>query len=168
MEFTVAILTASDQGSRGEREDVSAKVAGEVIGRIGGKVVDYAVLPDEKETLASCLREWADLKGYDLILTTGGTGFSPRDVTPDATLEVAERLVPGLAEGMRLASLKVTSRAMLSRAASVIRKRTLIVNLPGSPKGVQENLEAILDALPHGIEVLRGEVRECARKDGEP
>jgi len=167
MEFTVGILTASDKGSRGEREDTSALVAAEVIGRIGGRVVERAVLPDEKELLAGQMRRWADEKGLDLILTTGGTGFGPRDVTPEATLAVADRLVPGIAEAMRLAGLKATPRAMLSRATAVIRGRTLIINLPGGPRGVRENLEAILPALPHGLEVLRGEAAECARPEGE-
>jgi molybdenum cofactor synthesis domain-containing protein len=165
VEFTVGILTASDKGSRGEREDISAAVAAEVIGRIGGRVAEHVILPDEKDLMAAKLREWADERAFDLILTSGGTGLSPRDVTPEATMAVAERLVPGIPEAMRLAGLKATPRAMLSRAVAVIRRRTLIINLPGGPRGVRENLEAILEVLPHALEVLRGEAHDCARPE---
>lgn len=161
----VAILTASDKGARGEREDKSAEVIRELVERIGGQVVAYAVVPDEREVIAAKLREFCDEVGADLILTTGGTGFGPRDVTPEATKEVIEREVPGLPEAMRWAGLKATPQAMLSRAVAGIRGKSLIINLPGSPRGVRENLEAVLPALPHGLEVLKGKVSECAQPD---
>jgi len=161
----VAILTASDKGARGEREDKSAEVIRELIERIGGQVVAYAVVPDEREVIVAKLREFCDEVGADLILTTGGTGFGPRDVTPEATKEVIEREVPGLPEAMRWAGLKTTPQAMLSRAVAGIRGKSLIINLPGSPRGVRENLEAVLPALPHGLEVLKGKVSECAQPD---
>ncbi|PRR68689.1 MogA/MoaB family molybdenum cofactor biosynthesis protein [Neomoorella humiferrea] len=161
--FRIAILTASDKGSRGEREDKSAAVIREMVAGLG-EVVAYAVVPDERQILAAKLREFCDTVGVDLILTTGGTGFSPRDVTPEATRDVIEREVPGLPEAMRAASLKATPHAMLSRAIAGIRGKTLIINLPGSPKGVRENLATILPALPHGLAILKGEVGECGRE----
>lgn len=151
----VGIITASDRGAAGEREDKSAKVIREMAAGLPGEVVAYEILPDEKELLAATLRAWCDQERVDLLLVTGGTGLAPRDVTPEATLAVADRLVPGIAEAMRLASLKATPMAMLSRAVAVTRGRTLIVNLPGSPKAVRECLEAIFPALPHGIEILQ-------------
>jgi molybdenum cofactor synthesis domain-containing protein len=129
---------------------------------IGGEVVEYVVLPDEQTLLAEKMRQWADELCLDLILTTGGTGFSMRDVMPEATLSVADRLVPGIAEVMRMESLKVTSKAMLSRAVAVLRKQTLIINMPGSPKAVRECFAAIAPAIPHGIQILKGEASECA------
>ncbi|MDD2422106.1 MAG: molybdopterin adenylyltransferase [Heliobacteriaceae bacterium] len=161
----VGIVTASDQGSRGEREDRSGPVIREAVQAIDGVVVAYRVVPDEREILAATLRDMADALKTDLIFTTGGTGFSSRDVTPEATLDVVERLTPGIAEAMRAESLKVTNRAMLSRAVAGIRGQTLIVNLPGSPKAVKECLAVILPALPHGIEILKGEARECAQPE---
>ena len=158
----VGVLTASDKGSRGEREDLSGALLRELVKDINGEVVVYAVLPDDRETLAAKMREWADELRVDLILTTGGTGFSQRDVTPEATLDVTERLVPGIAEVMRAESLKVTPKAMLSRAMAGIRKYTLIINMPGSPKAVRECWTAIAPALNHGIEILKGEASECA------
>ncbi|ABZ82686.1 molybdenum cofactor biosynthesis protein, putative [Heliomicrobium modesticaldum Ice1] len=160
----VGILTASDKGSRGEREDRSGRLIGEAIQTIGGAMVAYKVVPDERDQIAAALREMADDLGLDLIFTTGGTGLSPRDVTPEATLDVVDRMVPGIAEAMRAESMKITPRAMLTRGVAAIRGRTLIVNLPGSPKAVQECLDIILPALPHGIEILKGEAGECARK----
>jgi len=158
----VAILTASDKGARGEREDKSAAVIREMVADLG-EVVAYEVVPDERRLLAAKLQEFCDVVGADLVLTTGGTGFSPRDVTPEATRDVIEKEVPGLPEAMRAASLKLTPQAMLSRAVAGIRGKTLIVNLPGSPKGVRENLAAILPALPHGLAILKGEAGECGR-----
>ena len=158
-----AVITASDKGAKGEREDKSGDKAEAMLKEAGYTQIHRALLPDEKEELAAKMREFADL-GIALILTTGGTGFSPRDVTPEATLAVCERLAPGIPEAMRALSLKITPRAMLSRAAAGIHKRSLIVNLPGSPKAVEECLGFILPSLAHGIEILRGETGECARK----
>ncbi len=158
----VAILTASDKGSRGEREDKSAAAIREIVATLG-EVVAYAVVPDERQLLAAKLREFCDVVAADLVLTTGGTGFSPRDVTPEATRDVIEREVPGLPEAMRAASLQATPHAMLSRAIAGIRGRSLIVNLPGSPRGVRENLAAIIPALPHGLAILKGEAGECGQ-----
>jgi len=158
----VGVITASDKGSRGEREDTSGPTLIKLVQDIGGEVVEYVVLPDEQTLLAEKMRHWADELCLDLILTTGGTGFSIRDVMPEATLSVADRLVPGIAEVMRMESLKVTSKAMLSRAVAVLRKQTLIINMPGSPKAVRECFAAIAPAIPHGIQILKGEASECA------
>lgn len=158
----VGVITASDKGSRGEREDFSGALLKELVKEIDGEVVEYRVLPDEQHLLAQLMKEWADDLSLDLILTTGGTGFSLRDVTPEATKEIADRMVPGIAEVMRYESLKVTPKAMLSRATSALRKRTLIINMPGSPKAVKECWQAIAPALPHGIQILKGEASECA------
>jgi molybdenum cofactor synthesis domain-containing protein len=158
-----AVITASDKGAKGEREDKSGDKAEAMLKEAGYTQIHRALLPDEKDELAAKMREFADM-GIALILTTGGTGFSPRDVTPEATLAVCERLAPGIPEAMRALSLKITPRAMLSRAAAGIHKRSLIVNLPGSPKAVEECLGFILPSLAHGIEILRGETGECARK----
>jgi molybdenum cofactor synthesis domain-containing protein len=161
--YRVAIITLSDKGASGEREDMSGDVIREIAESAGYTVVEKKLLPDEQALLEAELRRIADTNAADLVLTTGGTGFSPRDTTPEATLAVAERIVPGIAEAMRTASTAVTKRAMLSRAVSVIRKQTLIVNLPGSPKAVRENLTFIIDALSHGLGILTGREGECAR-----
>lgn len=158
----VGVITASDKGSRGEREDLSGALLKELVKDIDGEVMEYVVLPDEQQLLAQKMKEWADDLSLDLILTTGGTGFSLRDVTPEATTEVADRMVPGIAEVMRYESYKITPKAMLSRAVAALRKRTLIVNMPGSPKAVKECWQAIVPALPHGIQILKGEASECA------
>ncbi|MBZ4688361.1 MAG: molybdopterin adenylyltransferase [Clostridia bacterium] len=158
-----AIVTASDKGSRGEREDKSAPVIRELMEKIDGKLISYEIVPDEETILEETLIKLCNGDRVDLILTTGGTGFAPRDVTPEATRAVCEKLVPGLGEAMRQKSLEVTPKAMLSRGIAGIRGKTLIVNLPGSPKAVRECLEVIMPALPHGIEILRGEASECAR-----
>ena len=161
----VGVITASDKGSRGEREDLSGPTLAKLVQEIGGEVVEYVVLPDDQAILAEKMRYWTDELNLDLILTTGGTGFSLRDVTPEATLTVADRMVPGIAEVMRMESLKVTPKAMLSRAVAVLRKRTLIINMPGSPKAVRECFAAIAPALPHGIQILKGEASECAKPE---
>ena len=163
--FTVGILTVSDKGSRGEREDLSGAVIRELVSRVGGEIRQYDIVPDEKEIIAKRLKEWADVLRLDLILTTGGTGLTPRDVTPEATREVIERPALGFSEAMRQEGLKKTPLSMLSRGISGVRARTLIINLPGSPRGVRESLEVILPALPHAIETLRGEAAECARDE---
>lgn len=161
--IAVGIITASDKGSRGERVDKSAEEIRNLVKKINGEVIDYRVLPDDREILAQTMRGMADKHGVLLLLTTGGTGFSPRDITPEATRDVIEREVPGLHEAMRRESCKVTSKAMLSRAIAGIRGKCLIVNLPGSPKGVRECLEVILPVLPHAMEILSGKGGECGQ-----
>lgn len=167
--FTVAVLTASDKGSRGEREDESGRVIRELVEAAGGEVVAYDVVPDELSVLKDKLTEYSDKLKVNLILTTGGTGLSPRDNTPEATLAVIEKQVPGMAEAMRALGLQKTPHAMLSRAVCGTRRRTLIVNLPGSPRAVRENLGVVLPALPHAVHVLCGQAGECAslRKNDE-
>jgi molybdopterin adenylyltransferase len=160
----VALLTASDKGAAGQRNDESGSVLREMLEAGGAEVVDYMVVPDDRLTISAQLIRMADQAGADLILTTGGTGFSPRDITPEATLDVIDRQVPGIPEAMRSKSLAITDTAMLSRAVAGIRKQTLIVNLPGSPKAVRECLEVILPVLPHAIQILKGQTGECARK----
>ena len=159
-----AIITASDSGYRGEREDLSGPVIKEILEREGYEVISMDILPDDRVMLAGKMQEIADSEKAELILTTGGTGFSERDVTPEATEEVIERKVPGIPEAIRAYSMTITKRAMLSRATAGIRGKTLIINLPGSPKAVRESLEYIIDALAHGLEILSGEARDCARK----
>ncbi|RJE48929.1 MULTISPECIES: MogA/MoaB family molybdenum cofactor biosynthesis protein [unclassified Dehalobacter] len=161
--ITVGVITASDKGSRGEREDLSGQVIKNMVEEIGWEVKILEIVPDEQKIIEAKLIEYADERKVDVIFTTGGTGFSPRDVTPEATLAVVERLTPGIPEAMRLESLKVTSRAMLSRAAAGIRGKTVIINLPGSPKGVKECLAVVLQSLEHGIEILKGTTGECAQ-----
>lgn len=158
----IGILTVSDKGARGEREDRSGPAVGKIMEAAGAEVVRTGIVADERDLIAQALIEWSD-EGLDLILTTGGTGFSPRDLTPEATKAVIEREAPGLAEVMRRAGMDKTPTAMLSRAAAGIRKSTLIVNLPGSEKGARESLEAILPALGHGIDILKGTSSECGK-----
>ena len=159
-----AVITLSDKGSRGEREDKSGPLIVEMLTAAGYVVEEAMILPDEAKALKAQLIRLADGRQVNLILTTGGTGFSPRDITPEATYAVADRSAPGIAEAMRYHSLSITPRGMLSRAASVLRGKTLIVNLPGSPKAVKENLEYILPSLEHGIRIAAGLDGECARK----
>ncbi len=156
------ILTLSDKGSRGDREDLSGAVIREMLEGSGIEVNTYEIIPDEAVLISLKLKEWSDSKGLNLIITTGGTGLSPRDVTPEATLAVIEKRVPGMEEAMRMESLKKTPNAMISRAVAGIRGRTLIVNLPGSPKAVRENLGVILPALPHALSKLGGDMSDCA------
>jgi len=163
----VGILTISDKGSKGEREDLSGKVIEEVVKKISGEVKYYQIIPDEKDIIQEELIKAVDKLHLDLILTTGGTGFAKRDVTPEATLEVIEKEVSGISEIIRSESFKKTNRAILSRGVAGIRKESLIINLPGSPKGARESLEIVLEALPHGIEILKGQAAECGRNDEE-
>lgn len=156
------VITASDKGSQGKRIDESGKLLKQMLEDSGYTIVGYEVLPDEREVITKSLIKWCDKK-VELIATTGGTGFSKRDITPEATLDVIERETRGIAEAMRYSSLQITKRAMLSRAVAGIRGETLIVNLPGSPKAVKENLEFVLDDLKHGIEILKGSASECAK-----
>lgn len=162
--YTVAIVTSSDKGSKGEREDKSGAVIREIVEKSGFQVKRYVVLPDEKKLLKEEFRYLADELGVNLVLSTGGTGFSPRDITPEATKEIVERETPGISEAIRMFSLNITKRAMLSRAASGIRKKTLIVNLPGSPKACKEALDFVLEDIKHGIDILNETAKECARK----
>ena len=160
--FKAAVITVSDKGARGERVDESGPAAKEMLEEAGYEVVETLIIPDEPEELKTELIRLADEVRADLVVTSGGTG-SMRDQTPEATLAVADRLAPGIAEAIRYQSMAVTNRAMLSRGVSVIRRQTVIVNLPGSPKAVRESLGYILDSLDHGIRILRGSASECAR-----
>jgi molybdopterin adenylyltransferase len=158
--ITVAVLTLSDKGSKGERQDLSGPLISEILKDIA-EVKFYDILPDEKEQIKERLLFYSGK--VDLVLTTGGTGLSPRDVTPEATFEVVERFVPGIVEAMRAEGLKKTKTAMLSRAIAGVKGETLIINLPGSPKAVRENLAVIIDILPHAIEKIKGDTGDCAR-----
>lgn len=157
----VGVITLSDKGSRGEREDKSGEVISEMIGQLGGKVEYYKIIPDDLDVIKNELIHCCDELKLNLVLTTGGTGFGPRDNTPEATKAVITREVPGIPEAMRMVSLTKTPKAMLSRAVSGIRNSSLIINLPGSPKGVRECLEVVLPVLPHGLEILLGQGGEC-------
>lgn len=162
--WQAAVITLSDKGAKGERRDESGPAIAKRLTEAGYEVVEQLLLADEAAPLKAQLMRLADQRQLDLILTTGGTGFGPRDITPEATLAVAHRSAPGIAEAMRAASLAITPRAMLSRAASVIRGKTLIINLPGSPKACMECMDVFLDTIPHAMGLLRGAVEDCARK----
>lgn len=161
--WKAAVVTLSDKGYAGEREDKSGPLVREMIGAAGYDVQEMILLPDDREEIKKCLLRLCDEDKMDIVFTTGGTGFAPRDCTPEATMAVADRNAPGIAEAMRAASMKITPRAMLSRGVSVIRGQTLIINLPGSPKAVRENLEAILPSLDHGLVILTGCGGECGQ-----
>lgn len=159
--YTAAVVTVSDRASRGERKDGSGPVLEGLLREHGYDVVERTIVPDEQVVIETELRRLA-ASDVALVLTTGGTGFSPRDVTPEATAAVCERMAPGIPEAMRAASLAITPRACLSREAAGICGRTLIVNLPGSPKAARENIEAVIGAIAHGLRILRGGVADCA------
>jgi molybdopterin adenylyltransferase len=163
--FTVGILTISDKGAKGDRQDKSGEVIREVLSGMDVPIVNYDIVPDEKDLIVAKLVKWADEDGLDILITTGGTGLTPRDVTPEATLAVVDRIVPGFAEAMRAESLKKTPHAMLSRAVVGTRGKCLIINLPGSPKAVRECLEVILPSLPHAVETLKGQSDECGTSE---
>jgi molybdenum cofactor synthesis domain-containing protein len=158
--INIGILTISDKGSRGQRQDKSGEAIRDIISQIKSTIVKYDIVPDEADIIAGKLIDWADGGEVDIILTTGGTGLSRRDVTPEATLSVIDKEVPGIAEAMRAKSLEKTPMAVLSRAVAGLRGQCLIINLPGSPKAVQECLEVILPAIPHAVEIIKGEVTE--------
>lgn len=166
--FSAAILTISDKAAAGQRTDTASPLLAEMLARAGIQVTARDTVPDEAELIAAALKRFADQMGLPLVITSGGTGLSPRDVTPEATARVIERPVPGLAEAMRAAGLAQTPHAMLSRGLAGIRGQTLIINLPGSPRGALENLETILPALAHALEKLCGDTRDCARPLPEP
>jgi molybdopterin adenylyltransferase len=163
--FTAGILTISDKGSRGNRQDKSGEAIRQILSTMDARIANYDIVPDEKELIVKKLVKWADEDNLDVVITTGGTGLTPRDVTPEATLAVVDRIVPGFAEAMRAESLKKTPHAMLSRAVVGTRGQCLIVNLPGSPKAVRECLQVILPALPHAVETLKGEAGECGTSE---
>ena len=158
--FNAGILTISDKGAQGKRVDESSKVIKNILSSAGIQVARYEIVPDDGNIIASKLTEWADEGSVDIIITTGGTGLSDRDVTPEATMSVVDKVVPGFAEAMRFKTFDITPMAILSRATAGIRGKCLIINLPGSPKGVRECLEIILPAIPHSIEIIKGEVTE--------
>lgn len=161
--INVAIITVSDKGARGQREDLSGETIRHILDKIEAQVSWYKIVPDELDVIQSAIIEAVDRVKADLILTTGGTGLSARDVTPEATRGVIEKMVPGISEVIRMESFKKTPQAILSRAIAGIRGESLIINLPGSPKGVRESLGIILEALPHGIAILKGEAAECGK-----
>jgi molybdopterin adenylyltransferase len=163
--FNVGILTISDKGAQGQRHDKSGAVIRDSLSALDCSIIKYEVIPDERDIIAGTLVEWADKGGVDVVLTTGGTGLSQRDVTPEATLSVIDRSAPGFAEAMRAKSLEKTPMAVLSRATAGVRGKCLIINLPGSPKAVRECLEVVLPAIPHGVEIMKGEVTEHTYQD---
>lgn len=159
--FRVGVLTLSDKGAQGHRIDESGPVVKELLSPVG-ELLNVAVLPDDLDSIVALLTEWTDQENLDLIVTTGGTGLSPRDVTPQATLKVIDYEIPGMAEAMRMQSLQKTPHAMVSRAVAGVRGQTMIINLPGSPKAARENLETLLPALPHALAKLAGDPSDCA------
>ena len=164
MSYTAAVITVSDKGWRGERADASGPLLCEILKEKGFEVVYTSIVPDEKEQIQEELVKCADEKGIALVLTTGGTGFSPRDITPEATMAIVERPTPGIPEAMRAESMRITPKGCLSRSAAGIRKRTLIINLPGSPKAARENILAVIDPVEHGLEMLYSEgSADCAK-----
>jgi len=165
--FNVGVLTVSDKGARGQRYDESGKTIKDILSQLGNRVVKYGIVPDEADIIAGKLAEWADSGDIDVILTTGGTGLAVRDVTPEATLSVVKKVVPGIAEAMRAETSKKTPFALLSRAVAGVRGKCLIINLPGSTKGVRECLEVILPVIPHAVEIIKGEVTEHAAPAGK-
>jgi molybdopterin adenylyltransferase len=160
--FNAGIITVSDKGSQGKRQDLSGPAIAEMLAGAAIQIKKTLIIPDEVDQISEAIIKFADVEKLDLILTTGGTGVSPRDLTPDATLNVIDKEIPGMAEAMRLASMKITPHAMISRAIAGIRGVSLIINLPGSPKGAKENLAAVLPALQHAIEKIKGDDRDCA------
>jgi len=160
--YAIGVLTLSDKGARGEREDESGRILAEMVAPLG-EIKRYQIIADDLDTITLVLKSWIDEIQLDLVLTTGGTGLSPRDLTPQATEALLDYQIPGMAEAMRSASLAKTPHAMLSRALVGVRGRTLIINLPGSPKGVRENLEVLLPALPHALAKLKGDPSDCAQ-----
>lgn len=165
--FTACVITVSDKGFRGEREDTAGPLAAEILRNAGYDVKDVSIVPDERGIIENALIQKADAEHIALIVTSGGTGFSVRDVTPEATAAVCERMAPGIPEAMRAYCLNVTDRAMLSRAVCGIRGQSLILNLPGSPKAVKENLEPVINAIEHGLCMLLGTKHECASEKKE-
>ncbi|MEA3471075.1 MAG: MogA/MoaB family molybdenum cofactor biosynthesis protein [Thermodesulfobacteriota bacterium] len=159
--ITAGVITVSDKGSRGERDDISGREIIRVLKEMSASVTDYEIIPDEKELIKQKLTEYTDRKNLDLVITTGGTGVSPRDLTPDATLEIIEKEIPGMSEAMRRESGVKTPHAMISRAVVGIRRHSLIINLPGSPKGAVENLLVIIPALKHAIDKIKGDETDC-------
>ena len=161
--YRIGVLTLSDKGAQGQRVDESGPVVCKMLEAVGD-VTHSSVLPDDVDAIVAILKSWSDQELLDLIVTTGGTGLTPRDVTPQATLQVIDFEVPGMAEVMRMRSLEKTPHAMLSRAVVGVRRQTMIINLPGSPKGARENLQAVLPALPHALAKLAGDPSDCAEK----
>jgi len=169
MKIRAGILTISDKGFHGEREDLSGKVIRELLGRLDSQVVKYDIIPDEMDIISHKLVDWADEGTIDVIITAGGTGLSQRDVTPEATLAIVEKTVPGIGEAMRIRTLDKTPMAMLSRATAGVRSKCLIINLPGNPKAVRECLEVVLPAITHAVEIITGVVTEhVVRKEDKP
>jgi molybdopterin adenylyltransferase len=158
--FTIGILTISDKGARGQRYDESGQTIRDIFSDLGSDIVSYEIVPDEMDVIRQKLAEWADNKETDVVITTGGTGLGERDVTPEATIAVVDRVVPGLTEAMRACSLRKTPMAMLSRATAGVRGKCLIINLPGSPRAVRECLEVVLPAIPHAVDIIKGVVTE--------